>query len=362
MHDTGGAEVVPRVALLGTIPAPSLRRVKGAAGLPVPWAAVLRILLTVLICAAGTPGAVAGSSPVAVVDGVGLEGWELDRELAMRISTGSYHRNLSEDRTRELRCQSLKSLIIKELKRQWAESNAVEVDSEVLEASWQEVRNRFTSDKQYRTALETKGISDAGLRRALRRDAVAQAADAVMFSKIAEPTETEIEVFFILHREEYMTPEARRVVHALVYVPPSATREEWQRAEVRAADLSAGVSGGEITLLDAAQSLLEELPPTLRDQVGDIGFVHRGSLQAAIDEAVFGAEPGSVTGPIMTIYGFHVMQVIATRPPQPLDLADVRAAVAGRMKAEQRHRAMEGFEDQLLEESEIEVGECSDGF
>ena len=325
-----------------------------------PLSFIARIFLTVIICVAWTPVFSAESAPAAVVNGVLLGGWELDRELAMLISAGSYHRNVSEDRTKELRCQSLQRLVIKELKRQWADVNPVEVDPEVAEASWQEVRDRFRSDKEYRAALEFKGIPEAGFRRVFQRDAAASAVDVFVTASVTEPTDTEVEVYFILHHDDYMSPEARHVVHALVYVPPSAGREEWKRAEERADDLVRQVLGGEISLLEAAQPLSEELPPTLRDQVGDIGFVHRGSLQPAVDEVVFTTETGSLTAPVLTIYGYNVLQVIKTRPPISLELADVRAAVSDRIMTERRQGELQTLERELLEEAVIEVSECSD--
>ncbi len=318
-----------------------------------------RILAVVVVCAAGIAGSAAGADPVARVNGEALEGWELERELALLISAGSYHRQVSDERRAELRCQALRTIVLDELKRQWAGGNPVTIDAAAEEAAWREVRDRFSGDAQYRGALESKGISEDNFRRAFHRDAVAAAVDESLGSGVKSPSETQVEVFFILHGDDYMTPEARHVVHVLVYVPPSATREEWLEAEQRARDLVREATAGESSLLVAAKPVLDQLPPKFRDQVGDIGFVHRGSLQPAVDEAVFAVEPGSITEPVSTIYGYHVLQVISTRPPKPLELADVRSAVEERITREQRQRARDAFERELLDAAMIEVSECT---
>jgi parvulin-like peptidyl-prolyl isomerase len=181
-----------------------------------------------------------------------------------------------------------------------------------------------------------------------------------MVAGVPAPTEAEVEVYFILQREKYMTPEARRVVHALVYVPPTAGREEWQRAERSARALAREVAEDNLSLLEAADSLREQVPPRFKDQVGDIGYVHRGSLTPAVDEAVFAAEPGSVTEPVATIYGYHVLQVVDARPPRPLELFEVRDAVAERYVIEQRQRKLQKFERELREMSVVKVTGCAD--
>ena len=299
---------------------------------------------------------------VAIVNGQTVEAWELDRELAARISVGSYHRQISQQKKTELRCESLSALVLKELKRQWAGDNPVDVDAAAEEAAWQEVRARFTSEKQYRSALETKGIAEDAFRLAIHRDAVADAVDESIASSVVSPSETEVEVYFILNSDDYVNPEARHVVHILVHVPPSATLEAWQESEQRARRLTEESRGGTTSLLEAGESELENLPPRFSDEVGDIGFVHRGSLLPAVDEAVFSAEVGEVIEPVKSIYGYHVIQVISTRQTQPIELAAVRAAVEERITREKRQRRLDEFELQLFDRASIEVRECVERF
>lgn len=320
------------------------------------------VLVVVVVFGAASGGSTAEAGSVASVDGQRMESWELDRELAIVISRGSYHRQVSEERLEELRCESLRGLVLKELKLRWVRDNPVSIDPATEEAAWLEVRDRFESEKQYRTALEIKGIEEEALRRAIRRDLVAEAVDESVLAAVTPPGDTEVEVYFILHRDDYMTPEARHVVHVLVHVPPSSSGEEWQQAEQRARELARRAAEGEGSLFTVAESEMAGLPPSFRDQVGDIGYVHRGSLQPAVDEAVFAAEPGSVTDPVRTLYGYHVLQVISTRPPQPIDLADVRGAVEERVTRERGQIRLDGFEQELMDGAVIEVSECHGSF
>jgi len=323
---------------------------------------VLGLLATSFVCSVGHAASSTEADAAAVVDGQRLETWELDRELAVLITAGSYHRQVSDERLTQLRCQALRTIVLRELKRQWARDNPAPFDPAEEAEAWQEVRDRFASEAQYRSALESKGISDDAFRRAFHRDAVAAAVDGWLASEVVPPGDTEVEVYFLLHENDYMTPEARHVVHVLVYVPPSAPRETWNEAEQRARDIADEAAEGSSSLLDVARAELDGLPPKFRDQVGDIGFVHRGSLQPAVDEAVFAVAPGSITEPIPTIYGYHVLQVIETRPPEPLALAEVRPAVEERIVREKRQRGLDAFERELLDGAEIELGECEESF
>lgn len=356
VRDTGGDDLVSRVFFWV---------VSSARGKGPP----IRLLKTVVVVFAAAvmflappTGFATETGSVASVNDRQLEAWELDRELAVRISVGSYHRQISPERRTELRCESLSALVLKELKRQWAANNPIDVDEAAEEAAWQEVRARFTSEKQYRSALETKGIAEDAFRLAIHRDAVADAVDESIVSSVTPPSETEVEVYFILNSDDYVNPEARHVVHILVHVPPSATLEAWQKSEQRARQLAEEARGGTTSLLEAGESELENLPPRFSHEVGDIGFVHRGSLLPAVDDAVFSAEVGEVIEPVKSIYGYHVIQVISTRQSQPIELSAVRAAVEERIIREKRQRRLDEFELQLFDRASIEVRECVERF
>lgn len=363
VRDTGGDDLASRVdRSRGGGVSSADRRGLGAFGRFRVFAVAVTIVAGAAIATAPARGSEPG--PPATVNGRVIEGWEVDRELAVRISAGSYHRQVSGERRDALRCESLRAVVLEELKVQWARGRDVVVDSAKEEDAWAEMRARFSSDDQFRAALELKGISESGLRRAFHRDAVSLAVDERVISEVTSPTDTEVEVWFLLHEDDYMTPEARRVVHVLVNVPPSADRDAWAAAEDRADELARRAAAGEISLVDVASAELESLPPKFRDQVGDIGFVHRGSLAPAIDEAVFTAQVGSVTGPVASIYGYHVLHVLEQRKPQPLELADVRDAVEDRIVRELSQRRLEGFEAELLAGATIEIGmsECTESF
>lgn len=309
-----------------------------------------------IACVAQTAASVGAQSVViAVVNGAPLERWEAERELAQLVSAGSYHSNISPERRAELEQEALDRLILKELERQWLRGRKIPVDPVAVEQAWSEVRKRFESEEAYQSALRMKGIDHTAFRRSFDRDAAAAAAESLVVDGVPEPTDLEVEVFFMLHRDEYRRPEARHAVHALVFVPPTASREQWHRAEQRALDLVSEVRDRGMSLEEAARPLRSGVPPQHRDEIGDLGYVHRGSLQPVLDAAVFEARPGSVTDPIKSIYGFHVIEVIDVRPPQDMELDEVRASVVARIVREQRERELAEHEDRLRAGAKIEV-------
>ncbi len=282
--------------------------------------------------------------------------WEAERELSALVTGGGFHNTIAPERRAELERQAIEALVLKELKRQWMARTGLQVDQVAVEASFAKVRARFADEKVFQAALEEKGISDAAsFRRAFERDLAAEAVDERVRSQVSEPNAIEVEIYYILHQNEYVRPEARHIVHVLLPVSPQADREQWDRTAMQAETLAAQASTAGSSLLEAGVDVIEGISPRFRDQVGDLGFVHRGTLHPDLDRQAFAIEPGEVTAPIRTIFGYHLLQVLGVRPPEPLEFEQVRDAIAESLLGQRRAEAIANFERAQRGAAEIEV-------
>ncbi len=308
------------------------------------------LVLCVSLFAAAPPGP---KSTVATVNGAALRRWEAERELSSRITSSTFHGRVPAERQRELRKESLEALVLKELKRQWAVRTKVAVDPKEAGAAWRKNRQRFPTQKSYQEALKQAGITDAEVRRAFARDEAAASVDKAVRAGVRAPAEKEVASFFDSHRSEYVSPEARRVVMALVYADPGGGEGARKAAEERAAALVARVKGG-ASLLSEIEKLKPDLPEMYRDKTGDVGFVHSGSLLPDLDKEVFDASVPSLVGPLRTMYGYHVIEVAEKRPPELLRFESVKDAVAARIRREREAEALQRLEADLKTNARVE--------
>lgn len=292
--------------------------------------------------------------PAAVVNGVRIEQWEVDREFQSLLPMTSFHRRVEGERRTELELQALDTLVMKELKRQWAEEEGLSIDSSAVDREALKIRERFPDEGAYRQALVERGMTEAELRRAIERDQLAMVVDERVLTAVPDPSSEDVEMYFAANRADYVTPERRHVIHVLVYVAPSAGAGVWERAGEEAATVAASAQEKMMDLPEEAVRRRSDIPPRYRDQTGDLGMIHRGALQADMDEAVFSAVPGEVVGPIRTIFGYSVLQVLSVEPPRPIGLEDVRGAIVSRLQSERREAALVEFESRLRTAATIE--------
>lgn len=184
-------------------------------------------------------------------------------------------------------------------------------DAAAIQAYYDAHKSDFKTDEQVRVAyLE------------LSLDAMASelAVDDAMLQKRYEELKPELG-----------SPEQRRVRHILVRVAEDAAPEVVERARLRAAELRDKlVAGGDFAALAKAESA----DPGSAGQGGDLGYFTRGSMTAAFDEAAFTLAKNTLSEPIRTPFGFHLLEVTDIKPGSVPPLAEVRDTLRQRVQRE----------------------------
>jgi peptidyl-prolyl cis-trans isomerase D len=119
----------------------------------------------------------------------------------------------------------------------------------------------------------------------------------------------------------YDVPEQTRARHILLRVESDATDEEVAAVEERAHALRERLRRGEEFAV-VAQETSED--PGSKANGGDLGFFRRGQMVKAFDEAAFSLEPGALSEPVRSEYGFHLIRVEERKAAEHRSFEEVR--------------------------------------
>lgn len=87
----------------------------------------------------------------------------------------------------------------------------------------------------------------------------------------------------------------------------------------------------------------------------DLGFVERGTFVKEFEAAAFSAAPGSIVGPVKTMYGFHVLSVGERKPAGLQPFEEVKAKIASDLRENAQRDAIEGLITELRKQARIEM-------
>jgi len=152
----------------------------------------------------------------------------------------------------------------------------------------------------------------------------------------------ELRAYYDGHLDEFVEEEQAHAAHVLIRVAPDADVDVQADAEIRAQGVAKiARAGGEFAALAEKHSD----DPGSKDRGGDLGWFGRGRMLPEFDEAVFGAKPGDIVGPVRSQFGYHIIKVEGFRPESQRPFEDVVEQVRFRVlegrasvEAEQRAR------------------------
>jgi len=165
-----------------------------------------RALVSVLILLSVIP-AFADEPIVAKVNNAVITSRDLNAEVDRLIPLTTYHKSVSEEKRNTFMEKALQNLIDRELQYQDAVAKAMKPDSKQVKTQMSEIRDRFSSKKEYRTALDRAGITEDQLRSQVEKNVVVLAVYAKTVTEPSRMSDGELKEYFDKNPAKFRQPE-----------------------------------------------------------------------------------------------------------------------------------------------------------
>lgn len=157
-----------------------------------------------------------------------------------------------------------------------------------------------------------------------------------------EVTEQEARDHFEKNQGEYEQEEQIHARHILV--------ESDSQAESDIEDIKQDIDEGE----SFEEMAREHSEGPSGERGGDLGTFSRGQMVPTFEEVAFGLEPGVVSDPVETKYGYHLIKVEEHIDSQPADFESAREEIMNQLEQQKRQSKMQQLVQRLKEKSTIE--------
>lgn len=167
--------------------------------------------------------------------------------------------------------------------------------------------------------------------------------DAEKLPPAEEPPEEVLRQIYEAERDtRFTTPEERLARHVLVRF--GSDREA---ARERAEALRRQIVEQGKPFAEVAREHSED-PGSAKDG-GSLGWVRRGQMVEAFERVLFALEPGEVSEPVETEFGWHIIKLEDVRPPQvrPFEDPAVRAELLARFREREAQQRFDELADRI---------------
>mgnify|MGYP001188064584 CR=1 FL=1 len=136
---------------------------------------------------------------------------------------------------------------------------------------------------------------------------------------------TDVQQFYSDNIQQYTTEEQIRASHILL----STEGEEIETVRSQAEEIIARANSGQ-DFSDLARTYSED--GGTKDQGGDLNFFGRGRMVPEFENVAFSMEPGTISDPVVTPYGIHIIKLTEKTPGTSRPLDEVRDEIVPQLK------------------------------
>lgn len=166
------------------------------------------------------------------------------------------------------------------------------------------------------------------------------------------PSEADLQAAYDANKAALLVPRQYRVAQIFVAAPKNDAPAPAKLAAIQ-------------TALKAPKADFAKLAAENSDdaatanQGGEIGWLTEAQVQPDIRKTVTGLAKGAVSAPVRLADGWHIVKLLDVKEPYTPELAEVRDALAERLRAARARQESEAYVAKLLEQNPVAINEIA---
>jgi len=271
---------------------------------------------------------------------------ELAREQHNPVPATAKLRRACAEQHQTLRSRAISFLITTDWTFAEAERLGYSLSSSEIDAEYAKLKARDFPTPAALAQLEaTSRQTKADLRLHAKLSLAQEKIQHHVLSSVSKPSEKEIAAYYAAHASQFQAQEARDVRIIL-------TREEAQ-AKQAIQEIRAGKSF-------ASVAEARSIEPTSREKGGLITGLTRSGGQPTLVEKAFAAPIGKLLGPLKTVLGYFVYEVVRNDPQRRQTLAEATPKIKAALFEQHSEPVLKAFADEFTKRWRAQT-ECRTG-
>ncbi|MDD2701524.1 MAG: nitrogen fixation protein NifM [Sideroxydans sp.] len=206
-----------------------------------------------------------------------------------------------------------------------------------LQAALQEIRGRYENEDDFADDLAGNGLSESEFADALERELKVEAILEKVGTHAEHVTETDVELYYQYHPDQFRRQETRLARHILVTINDTIPENTREMAFKRISEIAKRLQKEPARFEE--QALKHSECPTALEG-GKLGDLPRGKLFPELEQALFVMQAGDVSGVLESELGFHVLRCDSITEASVLSLAQARPHIR-KVLEQKRKRAVQ---------------------
>lgn len=264
----------------------------------------------------------ADSKIVAQVGTVPVTIFDLGREQQRLLPfNAQFHGGVSAETIGKIQAEALGTVIDQAYKVNYALDKKITIDKKIIDERVEQLKKKYKTEKEFKAALGEEGIKE--FRKSIERSLMAQKAEELAVQKNISVTDADVRAYYDTNKHTYKRPKQFKASHILIKVDPSSNAEERATLEKKAKELATKAKNNE----DFYNLAYYNSDDRTKYVGGDLGYFHEGQTVPEFENAIKKMRVGEVSGPVKTMYGWHIIKLIELNEARQLDFDETKVKI-----------------------------------
>jgi peptidyl-prolyl cis-trans isomerase SurA len=253
----------------------------------------------------------------------------------------------------EVKHKALDQMIDGKLVQQQAVELKLSVTPEEVDRAVQQVKEQnHLDDATFRQALEQQGFTMEGYRKTLKKQILElKVVNTAVRSRVTV-SDDEVKTYYKQNEKLVAGDRQSHLRQILVAVPDHASDADIATKK-RVAAKVVELSRGGTSFTELAKQYSDD--DGTKSSGGDLGWVGKGVLVDALDEAMAQMEPNDVRGPIRTDRGWVVLQMVERKSGDVKPYEEIKEQLRKQLYDEQVEKAQQSWIRELRKKAHVDV-------
>lgn len=234
---------------------------------------------------------------------------------------------------------------------QWvlAEAKALGVkvsDAEVKKQFLSIKNQQFPKAADFEKFLASSGQTVSDLLYRVKLNVFSTKVEQKIVKNAGNVSPADVEKYYKENKSRFGTPEKRTVLVILTKTEAAAKKAK--------SEIESGKSFASVAKQDS-------IDPTSKPTGGLLTGVIKGQMTKGVDEAVFSAPVGVLSGPVKTLFGYYIYEVKSKTPGSSQSFAQSQAAIKAQLAATRQQTALTKFKKEFVKKWTAQT-DCRSGF
>jgi len=312
--------------------------------------AVCLALSTSLFAQMPSPQLVSPDRVAARVNGSVITEAEVREEMETLYPSNTAHGGIQPERLKELRSQALEELIVQELAYQQAVRTHALVPLPEVRREYQRLRAKYGAGA-FDRSLQTSGLTRQQYLKKLQRRLTLERLTKQRVYLPSRVGPQELRAYYRQNLGKFQRPEQVRTRLILAAVNANASPEAERQAREKIDKVYQQLRAGK----DFATLAQQYSDDFYRVKGGDVGWMHRGSMEPAFEKLAFSLPVGQFSQPFRTPYGYNVMKVEGREPARLMKFEEVRERLKAELEDNRFTELRQAWVEQLEKGAKVQI-------